>query len=130
MAINRATRRVPPSSIEDEVLETATAYRDDPHEALVRSERAARLWEALDRMKPLDRESLVAFYIQGLSLSEIAEDLDVPLGTVKRRLHTARRRLKTELAGSVAGDADEWTDSPAFGDQDEEEDAYALAGVA
>jgi RNA polymerase sigma-70 factor (ECF subfamily) len=36
----------------------------------------------------------------------------VPLGTVKRRLHTARKRLKVELEVSVA-DAQEWTDGPA-----------------
>jgi RNA polymerase sigma-70 factor (ECF subfamily) len=131
MAINRATRRVPPSSLEDEVLAHVSAYRDDPHEALVRTERSTRLWEALARLKPLDRESLVAFYIQGRPLAEIAEALDVPLGTIKRRLHTARRRLRAELAASVQGDADEWTDSPCFTDPDgEEEDAPALAGVA
>ncbi|MFO0910601.1 MAG: sigma-70 family RNA polymerase sigma factor [Isosphaeraceae bacterium] len=42
----------------------------------------------------LDRETLVAFYIHGQSLIEMADQLDVPLGTVKRRLHTARKRLK------------------------------------
>lgn len=109
MAINRATRRVPPTTLEDEVLDGATARRDDPHEALVRNERAAHLWEALGRLKPLDRETLVAFYIQGQSLIEMAEALDAPIGTIKRRLHTARRRLKEELEGAVAN-ADEWTD--------------------
>jgi RNA polymerase sigma-70 factor (ECF subfamily) len=34
---------------------------------------------------------------------------DAPLGTIKRRLHTARRRLKEALEASVA-DAGEWTD--------------------
>ena len=39
----------------------------------------------------------------------MAGELDVPLGTIKRRLHTARKRLRLELEASVA-DADEWTD--------------------
>ncbi len=51
----------------------------------------------------------MAFYIHGQSLIEIAEQLAVPIGTVKRRLHTARKRLKAELQASVA-DADEWSD--------------------
>jgi RNA polymerase sigma-70 factor (ECF subfamily) len=109
MAINRATRRVPPAPIEDEVLEGVTAHRDDPHDTLVRREHAARLWEALGRLKPLDRDTLVGFYIDGHSLNELAERHDAPLGTIKRRLHTARRRLKEELEGSVV-DPDEWTE--------------------
>ncbi len=115
MAINRATRRVPPASIEDEVLEGAGAHRNDPLDSLIARERASRLWDALERLKPIDREALVAFYINGQSLIEISERLDVPIGTVKRRLHTARNRLKAELQ-SRAVDADEWTDSTGFDD--------------
>ena len=62
----------------------------------------------------------MAFYIQGQSLIEIAERLDAPIGTIKRRLHTARKRLKAELQAGVA-DADEWTDGlPAEDDEDEQ----------
>lgn len=109
MAINRATRRVAPPSVEVGVLEGASHQADEPLDALISRERAERLWEALGRLKSLDREALDAFYIRGRSLLEIAESLGVPLGTVKRRLHTARKRLRIELEGSVA-DAQEWTD--------------------
>jgi RNA polymerase sigma-70 factor (ECF subfamily) len=58
---------------------------------VISRERAERFWEALGRLKSLDREALDAFSICGHSLLEIAEEeLDVSLGTVKRRLHTAR----------------------------------------
>lgn len=125
MAINRATRRVPPPSVEDEVLESAGGRREEPLDELIARERASRLWDGLSRLKPLDREALVAFYIHGLSLAEIADQFSVPIGTVKRRLHTARKRLKTLLQAGVA-DADEWTDAPAT--EDEEELALAAAG--
>src|SRR5262249_27941176 len=82
---------------------------DGPLDALITRERAHRLWEALDRLKTIDREVLVAFYIQGQSLIEIADELEAPVGTVKRRLHTARKRLKAELEASVS-DSDEWSD--------------------
>ena len=119
MAINRATRRLAPPSVDREILEGACEHRDDPLDAMISRERAKRLWEGLGRLKPLDRETLVAFYIQGRSLLEMAEDLDVPLGTIKRRLHTARKRLKAELQAGVA-DADEWTDGlPAEDEEDE-----------
>ncbi len=124
MSINRATRRVPPPSVEDEVLEGAGGRREEPLDELIARERAARLWDGLGRLKPMDREALVAFYIHGLSLAQIAEQLDVPIGTIKRRLHTARKRLKDLLQADVA-DADEWTDTPA----DEDEESLALAGA-
>jgi RNA polymerase sigma-70 factor (ECF subfamily) len=118
MAINRATRRVPPTSVEDEVLEGVGARHDDPLETLIRHERAAMLWEGLGRLKPLDRETLVAFYIQGQTLLEMAESTAAPVGTIKRRLHTARLRLKDELRGRAA-DEDEWDGAPDLEDDDE-----------
>ncbi len=110
MAINRATRRVPLPSVDSEILEAAGGHRQDPLDELIARERAQRLWAGLARLKTLDRETLVAFYIQGQSLVEMAEELDAPLGTIKRRLHTARKRLKAELQAGV-NDAEEWSDS-------------------
>ena len=126
MAINRATRRVPPSSVEAEVLEGAGDRRNEPLDALIARERARRLWEGLGRLKPLDRETLVAFYIQGQSLNEMAERLEAPIGTIKRRLHTARKRLKADLQAGVA-DAHEWTDDP--DSETDVEDSEDLLGV-
>src|SRR3954451_2367209 len=127
MAINRATRRLAPSSVETVVLEGACEQRDDPLAELISRERAQRLWEAIARLKVLDREALLAFYIQGQSLVEIAERLDVPIGTIKRRLHTARKRLKAELEASVS-DSDEWTDGP-LDDADDADDGDLIAAV-
>lgn len=124
MAINRATRRVAPPSVEVGVLEGASYESDEPLDELISRERAQRLWEALGRLKSMDREALDAFYIRGHSLLEIAEALGVPLGTVKRRLHTARKRLRIELEGSVA-DSDEWTD----GQDDEDANEPELVGA-
>jgi RNA polymerase sigma-70 factor (ECF subfamily) len=124
MAINRATRRIPPATVEIGVLEAASGQADEPVEALISRERAERLWTAMGRLKPLDRETLIAFYIRGLSLVEMADELDVPLGTIKRRLHTARKRLRGELEASVA-DSAEWTEGLtlfADGDDDDESD--------
>jgi RNA polymerase sigma-70 factor, ECF subfamily len=123
MAINRATRRVSLPSVEAGILEGAWQPVDEPIDQLISRERAERLREALSRLKSMDREALDAFYIRGHSLLEIAERLGVPLGTVKRRLHTARKRLRIELEGSVA-DTQEWSDDPA----DESELVGAGAG--
>ena len=119
MAINRATRRNAPVSVETAVLEVACEETNDPIDELIRRERAQKLWQALARLKELDRDSLVAFYIQGQSLVEMAESFDAPLGTIKRRLHTARKRLKAELE-LLTVDADEWTDG--FGEAEDHDD--------
>ena len=123
MAINRATRRVAPPSVEDEILEGAGAVHDDPLDGLIARERAARLWEGLRRLKDLDRETLVAFYIEGRSLIEISERVDAPIGTIKRRLHTARKRLKAELEAD-SPDPTAWVDNP-YDDEILEDDLVA-----
>jgi RNA polymerase sigma-70 factor (ECF subfamily) len=94
---------------------------------LISRERAERLWDALGRLKSLDREALDAFYMRGLTLIEIAETLEVPIGTVKRRLHTARKRLKRALEASVI-DAHEWSDGQNSRYQDDA-DGLELVGA-
>jgi RNA polymerase sigma-70 factor (ECF subfamily) len=40
---------------------------------------------------------LVAFYLRGQSLVEMSDEFAAPVGTIKRRLHMARKRLAREL---------------------------------
>jgi RNA polymerase sigma-70 factor (ECF subfamily) len=100
MALNRLTRRGPLHSAEDEVLENARAAEPTPLDEMVRAEQRAGLWKGLDRLKTLDREALVAFYIRGRSLKQISREMETPVGTIKRRLHVARQRLKRVLEKS------------------------------
>jgi RNA polymerase sigma factor (sigma-70 family) len=53
----------------------------------------------LSRLPAIEREALTLFYLRELSLQEIAQALDIPIGTVKSRLHRARRMLRRELSG-------------------------------
>lgn len=57
----------------------------------------------LSRLPPIEREALTLFYLRELSLHEIAQALDIPIGTVKSRLHRARRMLRRELIGKGDG---------------------------
>lgn len=52
---------------------------------------------ALSELSPQDREIIGKFYFEGLSYAEIAEELDVPIGTVMSRLYYARKHLKNRL---------------------------------
>lgn len=60
-----------------------------PGAALDNAEREEEVQLALDGLSPPLREILLLAYFQRLSYAQIAEDLGIPLGTVKSRLHSA-----------------------------------------
>jgi RNA polymerase sigma-70 factor (ECF subfamily) len=61
------------------------------------------VWEALGRLPPTQRAAIVLRYYLGLSEAEMARELACPPGTVKWRLHAARKRLRTLLRTFWAG---------------------------
>jgi RNA polymerase sigma-70 factor (ECF subfamily) len=85
-----------PSAIEDEQLETS---------ALAPESSPGSTWDGMDQQLKRAFESLPDEYqtvmqlwaIEELSYKEIADALDVPLGTVMSRLHRARQRLSEQL---------------------------------
>jgi RNA polymerase sigma-70 factor (ECF subfamily) len=97
MAINRLTRKGPAFGADPEVLEAVQAKGRTAEEEFAVGEAVDQLKVALARLKVLDRQTLEAFYIRGRSLKQIAREFEVPTGTVKRRLHVARQRLKDVL---------------------------------
>ncbi len=58
------------------------------------SERAERLGQALEQLPPMYREVLVLYHFEHLKYCEIAESLDLPMGTVMNRIFRARRKLR------------------------------------
>lgn len=64
---------------------------DMPHasEGMQRDEIRARVEAAMDAMSPRLREILLMAYFQKLSYQQISDIYDIPLGTVKSRLHAA-----------------------------------------
>jgi RNA polymerase sigma-70 factor (ECF subfamily) len=97
MAINRVTRKAPIHGAEPAVLQNAPDAEAGPLEEMIRGENRTEVWDGLDRLKPLDRDTLVAFYIKGCSLKQMAREFATPVGTIKRRLHVARNRLRQAL---------------------------------
>jgi len=100
MAINRLTRRAPLLGAEPEFLQNTPAVNQTPLEEMVRGEEKDELWVGLDRLKEVDRATLVAFYIRGRSLKQMSREFETPVGTIKRRLHVARNRLRVQLERS------------------------------
>ncbi len=72
--------------------------RPTPHRILERDEEISQVRRAVASL-PLSQRVVVAlYYVNDLPLQEISEILDIPPGTVKSRLHYARRTLKKKLA--------------------------------
>ena len=97
MAINKITRRGPVFGAEQDVLEAVAGKSIDPAADCERGEAKDRLLIALGELKPEDRATLEAFYLKGESLKEMAVGFAAPIGTIKRRLFTARARLKAAM---------------------------------
>ncbi len=55
------------------------------------------LREAIDGLSPEQRTVMVLYYLEGATISEIADMLDLSPGTVKSRMTYARRRLRAFL---------------------------------
>jgi len=108
MAINRLTRRGPFQGVDHDVLEQASGVAVEPVDELIRAEQRSELYEGLKRLKPVDRATLVAFYLRGHSLKQMSLEFETPIGTIKRRLHVARNRLRRQLerAGAMPGSRD------------------------
>jgi RNA polymerase sigma factor (sigma-70 family) len=77
---------------------TDTTARDDRHGALDDAIDAAGRWPevvaALGQLRDDEREALLLLAWEDLSYSEIATVMDVPVGTVRSRIHRARGRLR------------------------------------
>jgi RNA polymerase sigma-70 factor (ECF subfamily) len=68
---------------------------------LLQSQLRRRLFAALNQLTPMQREIVVLRDYQDLSYQEIAEMLEIPLGTVMSRLHGARQRLRLLVEGDL-----------------------------
>lgn len=101
-ALRQGRRKRPDSIAEPE----ATAEQADPvGDAEVR--RAVH--GAVKELSDAQQQVIERFYLQGQKIHEIARAMSLPEGTVKRRLHDARERLRVRLAGFGLGrHEDEW----------------------
>jgi RNA polymerase sigma-70 factor (ECF subfamily) len=102
MAINLLTRRRLAVSVDQATLESVAMPHTSPLDDLLECESRAQVRHGLDQLGEVDRLTLEAFYLGGHSLLEMAAHFEAPLGTIKRRLHVARKRLAEEMADTHA----------------------------
>ncbi len=88
------------SAIEESGLDIAGSS-DDPLEMLEKKEQRRQIWHAVMGLKDEFREVIILKHFNDLSYNEIAETLDIPVGTVMSRLYHARLSLKEKLVQAV-----------------------------
>lgn len=104
IALNAATdmlrkeRRILPGDVEEFHL---TDPMPGPEGLFLQGERTALVQQAIQSLPDASRAVLVLKEYEGLSYREIADALDIPIGTVMSRLNYARRLLKEKLEGQM-----------------------------
>lgn len=93
-----------------EVIETPPEQA--PDRRAERSEMASAIDAALARLRPQHRAALLLRFQHGLSYQEIAEVLELRMGTVKIHLHRARKQLAAELAAAGFEPPSRFADEP------------------
>lgn len=90
---------VPIDGDQGEIQRQYVAPGLDPEQELVKKEKMLRLEDAIGELPEHYRIMLILRHQENLSYEEIAQTLEIPLGTVKARIHRAREMLKGRLAG-------------------------------
>ena len=85
----------------EDVLNTITSNETMPYEQLEKDETALRIKQIIANIPENLREILLLAYFHRISYKQMAEQLRIPIGTVKSRLHTAVGRFAKEWKASV-----------------------------
>ena len=90
------TRRELLSKLQDQAANNAAGAETD--DGIERFDDAEQIHYGLSRVSLVDREVLTLYFLDDLSVNDVAEVLNIPPGTVKSRLYHARKALSAVLA--------------------------------
>ncbi len=99
------------------LFELVPAPGPGPGEVADRAEQAELVRAAVDRLPDLLRQVVVLAYFQGLKYRDIADALDIPVGTVKSRLHAATTKLTEDWEQAAGGGGEPEAEDGAAGDK-------------
>ena len=84
----------------DDVYHPLYSSENNPLEDTILSDRADMVRKALQQISEKQRKVIEISYFSGLSQSEISEEYDIPLGTVKTRMRDGMMKLRDILSGA------------------------------
>lgn len=103
-ARNQAIKRLQREMLHDELsADLPGAEHWNPLKQVIGAELSAVVRQAVAELPPLQREAVILFEYEDLSLAEIALIVNADVGTVKSRLHRAREKLRQMLTPYVNG---------------------------
>jgi len=96
-------RRAGPENVPLETGDVSSAVTDsqNPDERLEKNETREAVLAAIRALSEPNRLATTLFYIDGYTIEEVSQFLTVPKGTVKRRLHDSRNRLRERMMAMV-----------------------------
>jgi RNA polymerase sigma-70 factor, ECF subfamily len=94
VSLNQAREDKTPTDADDLLLGSLEAKTVNPLDAAHGEERRLVVRASVDQLPEFLRQVVILGYYQGLKYREIADILNIPLGTVKSRLHTALQKLQ------------------------------------
>ncbi|CEK13976.1 RNA polymerase sigma factor [Chthonomonas calidirosea] len=94
-------------SLDEQLIVVTDRWCDNPQEALHKEELGRQIEEALSHLAPHHREVVILHELHGLTYTEVAKVLQIPVGTVKSRLSNAFRQLRELLRDYVEDEEDE-----------------------
>jgi RNA polymerase sigma-70 factor (ECF subfamily) len=104
LAFKQLRRRGIETTVEELPEPVAEADAPEPLRRLLEDEIVAEVRRAVSELPPLQREALILFEYEEMSLAEVAAIVDADVGTVKSRLHRARERLRRVLTPLMIGE--------------------------
>lgn len=88
-----------------DIIDIISSQEDGPAKGSERSETRSHLQAAIDSLNQDQRHLCLLYYVEGYTLVELEEILNIPLGTLKSRIHRARAHLRNFLSqGTVSGE--------------------------
>jgi RNA polymerase sigma-70 factor (ECF subfamily) len=110
--LRKRPEKTPAHAAADPVASSST----DPRPLLEASERRDAVLQAIGRLSEPLRVPTTLFYINGYSERDVSRMMERPLGTIKRRLHDARKQLRKELMNMVESELKDSRPGPQLAD--------------
>jgi RNA polymerase sigma factor (sigma-70 family) len=99
---DRITRRKQPQHVSLESVAEVASCEHGPDTLAEKRDMTRRVRDALQGLSEKERTAATLFYMDGYSQASVAEFLEVPVNTIKARLHSARAKLRERMVDMVA----------------------------
>ncbi|HHU71123.1 MAG TPA: RNA polymerase sigma factor [Clostridiales bacterium] len=93
----RKLKIISPNNFNDDVISNSSIHAVSPEDTTLSNEMSTIIRATVDSLDNKMKIPLYMFYTAEMSIEEIAQTLHIPKGTVKSRLHNARKSIKKTL---------------------------------